>query len=59
MSGVSGLCTNEVVGHGGDGYGFLSKATQRWDTKIKIREGLIDYIKTHNPLPLSVDKREL
>ena len=53
------IAINDYMANGGDGYGFLSKATQRWDTKIKIRDGLIDYIKTHNPLPLSIDKREL
>jgi 2',3'-cyclic-nucleotide 2'-phosphodiesterase (5'-nucleotidase family) len=53
------IAINDYMANGGDGYGFLSKATQRWDTKIKIRDALIDYIKTHNPLTLSNDKREL
>ncbi len=53
------VAVNDYMANGGDGYQFLSNATQRWDTHIKIRDGLIEYIKTHNPLPLNFEKRAL
>jgi 2',3'-cyclic-nucleotide 2'-phosphodiesterase (5'-nucleotidase family) len=53
------VAINDYMANGGDGYQFLSNATQRWDTHIKIRDGLIEYIKTHNPLPLNFEKRAL
>jgi hypothetical protein len=47
------------MANGGDGYQFLSKASKRWDINIKIRDGIIDYIKNHNPLPLDFNERKL
>ena len=53
------VATNDYMANGGDGYQFLSNATQRWDTHIKIRDGLIEYVKNHNPLLLNFEKRAL
>jgi 2',3'-cyclic-nucleotide 2'-phosphodiesterase (5'-nucleotidase family) len=46
------LVTNDYMANGGDNYTILTHAKERIDTGIKIRDGLITYIKAHNPLPL-------
>jgi 2',3'-cyclic-nucleotide 2'-phosphodiesterase (5'-nucleotidase family) len=53
------IAVNDYMANGGDGYQFLSKASKRWDINIKIRDGIIDYIKNHNPLPLDFNERKL
>ena len=53
------VAINDYMANGGDGYQFLAKAVHRWDTNIKIRDGLIDYIMNHNPLPLYFNERKL
>lgn len=53
------IAINDYMANGGDGYQFLAKAIQRWDTNIKIRDGLIDYVRLHNPLPLNFNERKL
>jgi 2',3'-cyclic-nucleotide 2'-phosphodiesterase (5'-nucleotidase family) len=45
------VATNDYMANGGDNYSILTEAIEREDTGIKIRDGLITYIKTHNPLP--------
>jgi len=45
------VATNDYMANGGDGYTLLSEAIERIDTGIKIRDGLIAYIKKNNPLP--------
>jgi 2',3'-cyclic-nucleotide 2'-phosphodiesterase (5'-nucleotidase family) len=47
------LATNDYMANGGDNYTILTKALERIDTGIKIRDGLITYIKANNPLPLT------
>lgn len=46
------VATNDYMANGGDNYAILSRALDRIDTGIKIRDGLITYIKANNPLPL-------
>jgi 2',3'-cyclic-nucleotide 2'-phosphodiesterase (5'-nucleotidase family) len=46
------LVTNDYMANGGDNYTILTEALERVDTGIKIRDGLITYIKANNPLPL-------
>ena len=46
------LVTNDYMANGGDNYTILTEALGRIDTGIKIRDGLIAYIKANNPLPL-------
>jgi 2',3'-cyclic-nucleotide 2'-phosphodiesterase (5'-nucleotidase family) len=53
------VAVNDYMADGGDGYHFLSKSEKRWDTNIKIRDGLIHYIKQNNPLKLDFKNRTL
>lgn len=46
------LATNDYIANGGDNYTLLTHAEERITTGIKIRDGLISYIKEHNPLPM-------
>ena len=46
------IATNDYMANGGDNYSLLTRASERIDTGIKIRDGLITYIKANNPLPL-------
>jgi 2',3'-cyclic-nucleotide 2'-phosphodiesterase (5'-nucleotidase family) len=47
------LATNDYMANGGDNYAILTEALKRIDTGIKIRDGLITYIKANNPIPLT------
>jgi 2',3'-cyclic-nucleotide 2'-phosphodiesterase (5'-nucleotidase family) len=47
------IATNDYMANGGDNYAILTRALERIDTGIKIRDGLITYIKANNPLPLT------
>lgn len=49
------IATNDYMANGGDNYTILTKAVERIDTGIKIRDGLIAYIKKNNPLPLTYE----
>lgn len=46
------VATNDYMANGGDNYAILTEALERIDTGIKIRDGLITYIKANNPIPL-------
>lgn len=47
------VATNDYMANGGDNYVILTEALERIDTGIKIRDGLITYIKANNPIPLT------
>lgn len=47
------VATNDYMANGGDNYAILTEALERIDTGIKIRDGLITYIKANNPIPLT------
>ncbi|MGB1039180.1 MAG: 5'-nucleotidase C-terminal domain-containing protein [Bacteroidia bacterium] len=46
------IATNDYIANGGDNYTILTQAEERIETGIKIRDGLISYIKEHNPIPM-------
>lgn len=46
------VATNDYMANGGDNYDILTRALERIDTGIKIRDGLMNYVKANNPLPL-------
>ena len=46
------IATNDYMANGGDNYTILTRALERIDTGIKIRDGLMTYIRANNPLPL-------
>ena len=46
------IATNDYMANGGDNYTILTRALERIDTGIKIRDGLVTYIRANNPLPL-------
>jgi 2',3'-cyclic-nucleotide 2'-phosphodiesterase (5'-nucleotidase family) len=47
------VATNDYMANGGDNYTILTEALERINTGIKIRDGLITYIKANNPIPLT------
>lgn len=47
------VATNDYMANGGDNYAILTRALDRIDTGIKIRDGLISYVKENIPLPLT------
>ncbi|MBT8326268.1 MAG: 5'-nucleotidase C-terminal domain-containing protein [Bacteroidia bacterium] len=51
------VATNDYLANGGDNYSMFTETTERIDTGIKIRDGLITYVKNFNPLPLDFNQR--
>ena len=48
---VYSLATSDYVANGGDNYTILTEAIERIETGIKVRDGIINYITNHNPIP--------
>lgn len=46
------IATSDYIANGGDNYTILTKAIERRETGIKVRDGLMTYIKQHNPIPV-------
>lgn len=53
------LATNDYIANGGDNYTFLTKALTRIPTNLKIRDAIIQYVKSHNPIELDYGIRKL
>ncbi len=53
------LVTSDYMANGGDNYSFLTRATERIDTGIKIRDALLAYVKIHQPITFDTKIREL
>lgn len=53
------LVTNDYMANGGDDYDFLTKAEERYETGIKIRDALIGYVKKYKNVPIDPTDREL
>ena len=47
------VATNDYMANGGDNYSILTRAEERIDLGIKIRDALILYVKNNNPLPIN------
>jgi 2',3'-cyclic-nucleotide 2'-phosphodiesterase (5'-nucleotidase family) len=51
------LVTNDYMANGGDDYGFLLQAEERFETGIKIRDALIAYVKKEKQLTFDYSHR--
>lgn len=46
------IATNDYMANGGDNYIILTESLERIDTGIKIRDALIAFVKSNNPIPI-------
>ena len=53
------LVTTDYMANGGDNYSFLTRASERINTNIKIRDALIEYVKIHQHITFDTKIREL
>lgn len=53
------LATNDYMANGGDNYSFLTKASERITTNIKIRDAIMEYVKEQATFPLDYSIRKL
>lgn len=53
------LVTSDYMANGGDNYSFLTRATERVDTGVKIRDAILAYVKIHQSITFDTKIREL
>ncbi len=51
------VATNDYLANGGDSMNFFKKGVQKYDLNYKLRDILIDYFKSVNPIPVPKDIR--
>ena len=51
------VATSDYLANGGDSMNFFKKGVQKYDLNYKLRDILIDYFKSVNPIPVPRDIR--